>query len=92
MEKWWQCGGNFWTFALQHSHAHQWIGREVIVWDFASKYLVQNHPIGEHITHFIDICLNALHNFRCHPAIGAFLGCHGCLGHGASCAEVTDFC
>ena len=51
MEEWWKGRGNWRTFPLQYSHAHQWVSRNVLIRNFAGEYLVHNHPKGKYITH-----------------------------------------
>ena len=65
---------------------------EIFIWNFAGKDLIKDHPIGEHITHLVDIGLHTLRNLRGHPVIGSLLSGLGCLGEGAGCTKVTNFC
>ena len=74
---------------MEHSQAHQSISWDVFIWNSAGKDLIEHHPIGEYITHLIDIAFHTLYDFRGHPAIGSLLSCLSwCMGH----AEITDFC
>ena len=72
----WNIQGNGWTFSVLDQRENVRSIVDVGKGNLMCKYLVQDHPIGEHIAALVDPMLLVV-EFWCHPTAGACESCHG---------------